>query len=64
VLLAVRINVNDENERNEVIALVLKLMNRRFEITVGKLFTVDHSLLFSAGLPEVFQISNYCNCVF
>ncbi|CAH1379671.1 unnamed protein product, partial [Tenebrio molitor] len=48
VLLAVRINVNDENERNEVIALVLKLMNRRFEITVGKLFTVDHSLLFSA----------------
>jgi hypothetical protein len=64
VLLGVRIHVNDENERNEVIALVLKLMNRRFEITAGKLFTVDHFLLFSASLPGFFQISNYCNCVF
>jgi gustatory receptor len=53
VLLGVRINVNDENERNEVIALVLKLMNRKLEITAGGLFTIDYSLLFSASLQKI-----------
>jgi hypothetical protein len=56
VLLGVRINVNDESERNEVIASALKLMNRKLEVTAGGLFTIDYSLLFSASLQRYFQI--------
>jgi gustatory receptor len=56
MLLGVRINVDDENERNEVIALVLNLMNRKLEITAGKLFRIDNTLLFSASLQSNF----YC----
>jgi hypothetical protein len=56
--LGVRIAVGDENERNEVIGSVLKLMNRRLEITAGKVFTVNNSLLFSASFQNHFSKKN------
>jgi gustatory receptor len=56
VLLGVRININDENERNEVIASALKLMNRNLEITAGGLFRLDYSLLFSASFQRYLEL--------
>jgi hypothetical protein len=65
--LGVRIDVGDENERNEVIGSVLKLMNRRLEIIAGKLFTVNNSLLFSASFQNHFSkkkcVVVFCRCV-
>ena len=50
LLLGIRINIDKENERNAVIASVLKLMQNKLEITACKLFNIDNALLFSVSI--------------
>ncbi|KAJ3621356.1 hypothetical protein MTP99_003500 [Tenebrio molitor] len=46
ILLSTKINIESEENRNSVIALVLKLMNNNLQITACRLFSVDYDLLF------------------
>ncbi|KAJ3621359.1 hypothetical protein MTP99_003503 [Tenebrio molitor] len=46
ILLSTKINIESEENRNSVIALVLKLMNNNLQITACRLFSIDYDLLF------------------
>ncbi|XP_064214049.1 putative gustatory receptor 28b [Tribolium castaneum] len=47
VLLGVKIDICNEEERNSVVASVLQLMENKIEITACRLFNIDNALLFA-----------------
>ncbi|CAH1379679.1 unnamed protein product [Tenebrio molitor] len=50
LLLGVQLKVEAEDERNVIIASVLRLMRHKLKITALRLFTLDRALLFSVNL--------------
>ena len=49
-MVGIKIGVDNEDDRDLVIASALKLLQNPLEITAFQLFTIDNSLLFSVKL--------------
>nr|XP_015839845.1 PREDICTED: uncharacterized protein LOC107398839 [Tribolium castaneum] len=47
LLVGLKIDIDQEEERNVVVTSVLKLMQNKLEITACRLFSIDNALLFS-----------------
>nr|CAL23149.2 gustatory receptor candidate 16 [Tribolium castaneum] len=49
LIVKIKIDIDKEDERNEVISSALKLSQNELEITACKFFSIDNALLFSAN---------------